>query len=308
MKCLKKLFRDFVDDQRGFALVMVTAGMVALLGFTALVTDIGLLVTNRQQLINTMDAAALAGAQELPDNPAQAIQVARDYAEKNNFDSDNLITSVSWDNKSITVSGNKDVNLTFAKILGISTTTVSANSRAAIEGLTSFTGIAPLTISDKELEGINFGDKRTLKHGDPANGPGNFGALALGGNGASTYRENLINGYKSPVRVGDKVKTKPGNMSGPTSGIDVRIARCHDGCAVNHFITGCPRIIIIPVHQFNPNLHGRDEVTVIGFAAFFVDRENSARDEIEGYFIKTVAEGEASPSQVNYGLGAARLK
>lgn len=306
MNVLKQLLKRLFNDQQGLALVMVSAGMVALLGFAALVADIGLIVVNRQRLVNVMDAAALAGAQDLPDNPAQAVQAAREYAQKNNYDPDDLIVSVSIDNKSISVSGDKNVNMTFARVLGIDSKTVSASSSAAVAGLTSYTGVAPLTISDQQMEGIHFGDRRTLKYGNPVPGSGNFGALSLGGNGANTYSENLVNGYNKPLKVGDKVDTKPGDMKGPTQGIEERIARCHDGCTYNHFLPGCPKVIIIPVHQYDP-LHGRDEVTITGFAAFFIDREGCEDDEIEGYFVKTLGEGEASPSQVNYGLSAVRL-
>ncbi|BAF59629.1 MAG: hypothetical protein HPY89_07960 [Pelotomaculum sp.] len=307
IKLLKNLLGNFLNNQNGLAAVMLCAGMAALFGFAALVTDIGLLAAKRQQLINTMDAAALAGAQELPDNPAQAVQVARDYAGKNGFAPDSLNISISGDNRTISVAGREVVNTIFARVLGIYSKTVSAGSSASVQGLTSCQGVAPLTISDKELEGDVFYTLKTLKYGDPSLGPGNFGALSLGGKGADTYRKNLIDGYSGILRVGETVETKPGNMSGPTSGIDERIARCREGCTFNRFTPGCPRIIIIPVHRYDPDLHGRDEVTITGFAAFFVDRSNSARDEIEGYFIKTAGEGEAGPSQPDYGLRAVRL-
>ena len=308
MKYLKKFLQDFAGDQRGFSLVLVSAGIVALLGFMALVTDIGLIVANRQQLVNTMDAAALAGALELPDNPAQAIQVAQEYAKKNNFNPADLVAEISIDNSTISVSGEKDVDMVFARVLGIYSQTVSANSCATVEGMTSARGAAPLTISDEELKGVNFGDKRTLKYQkwkDGPLGPGNFGALALGDTGADTYRKNLIEGYDKTIKVGDKYDTEPGNMSGPTGGINERIARCCHGCTVNHFVTGCPRVIIVPVHQYAPGLFGRDALIIKGFAAFFVEDYNEG--EVEGYFIKTVGEGEASPFQINYGLSAARL-
>lgn len=307
MKLFKKILLNFTGDQRGSAMVMVAVAMVALLGFVGLVADIGLIVLNRQQLVNIMDAAALAGAQELPDRPAQAIQVARDYAAINNFDPASLAVSISADNTSITVSGNRNVSMTFSKVLGFNTQTVSANARVTLEGLTSYTGVAPITVSDRDMQGVSFGDLRTLKYGNPSLGSGNFGALSLGGNGANVYRENMINGYSGTLRVGDVVQTKPGNMSGPTGGIDERLARCHDGCTFDHFLPGCPRIIIVPVHRYDPNLQGCDNVTITGFAAFFVDRSISDKDEIMGYFIKTVGEGEAGPSQVNYGLSAARI-
>ena len=52
--------------------------------------------------------------------------------------------------------------------------------------------------------------------------PGNYGALALGGNGANVYKNNIANGYNA-LSVGDKVSPEPGNMKGPTiQGIEAR--------------------------------------------------------------------------------------
>lgn len=132
MKQVKRLFSRLVKNEEGYALVLVTAAMVVLFGFAALVTDIGLLMLNKQKLQNTMDAATLAGAQELPDNPAQAVQMVKEYAQKNNYDPANLAITISGDNKIITITGNKDVHFIFAKVLGISSSTVSATAAAEI--------------------------------------------------------------------------------------------------------------------------------------------------------------------------------
>jgi len=65
-------------------------GVVVLLGCASLVTDVGLLYTSRNRLINAADAAALAGAQELPDKPEMAEAVAREYAKDNGVLEDNV--------------------------------------------------------------------------------------------------------------------------------------------------------------------------------------------------------------------------
>src|SRR3972149_5921612 len=98
--------------ESGQALVLGALLMVVLLGFTAL----------------AVDAAALAGAQVLPDQgQAAAEQVAREYAEKNGVDPDTLEFSFrctsgyqlacdpgagKWD--PIQVSGRLDVPFFFA--------------------------------------------------------------------------------------------------------------------------------------------------------------------------------------------------
>ncbi|MBC7325162.1 MAG: hypothetical protein H5T99_07595, partial [Moorella sp. (in: Bacteria)] len=190
-----------------------------------------------------------------------------------------------------------------ARLLGYTSGKVQAAASAAVAGVASCRGVAPLLVSKQDFK---FGEKCTLKYGDPAF-PGNFGALALGGTGASTYRQNLIYGYSGKIAVGDLVTTEPGNMSGPTQGINERLARCKNNCTVDNFEPGCPKILVIPIYEPD-GVHGRSQVKVEGFAAFLVDRIDSEKDEIYGYFIYTTVEGEADFSQPpDSGLYAVRL-
>jgi Flp pilus assembly protein TadG len=73
-------------DERGFVLVWMAAGFIVLLGFAGLALDIAnwYLTANRSQ--KAADAAALAGAVYLPDDPATAIATAKDVARINGFD------------------------------------------------------------------------------------------------------------------------------------------------------------------------------------------------------------------------------
>ncbi|MDH4142869.1 MAG: pilus assembly protein TadG-related protein, partial [Chloroflexota bacterium] len=52
--------------QEGQILVLFTLVLVAMLGFAAMVIDVGVLRNDRQTLANTMDAAALAGGTLMP--------------------------------------------------------------------------------------------------------------------------------------------------------------------------------------------------------------------------------------------------
>ena len=60
-------------------IVLVVVMLVVLLGFAALVIDVGYAYYAHRQLQASADAAALAGAQELP-NPARAELIAREYS------------------------------------------------------------------------------------------------------------------------------------------------------------------------------------------------------------------------------------
>jgi Putative Flp pilus-assembly TadE/G-like len=70
------------------ALVAPALLLVLLGGFAALSVDMGSYVRIRQQVENAVDAAALAGAQGLPDNSTTAIDLARQYASRNGHNPD----------------------------------------------------------------------------------------------------------------------------------------------------------------------------------------------------------------------------
>ncbi len=299
---LGSFLRRFLRDERGLSFVMASVGMMALFGMAALVTDFGRIALARQRLVNAADCAALAGAQDLtfiPDpytRESAARRRALEVAAANGVSPGSVVVSI--DNNKISVDAQQVVELIMSRPFGVGARTVSAHAAAVVGGISSYLGIAPLCIREQPL---SYGQICTLKFGTP-DSPGNFGALALSGRGASNYRQNLINGFDQEVEVGDTLSTEPGNMSRPTDGINERLALCTDGCTYDSFRPGCPRILVIPTHS--DDLQGRDEITVTGFAAFFVDRNatNCDSDEIKGYFVRMAADGELDPSQPATGL------
>ncbi|MGF7185898.1 hypothetical protein GGQ84_001991 [Desulfitispora alkaliphila] len=301
-----------LKEEKGSAMVLVAMGMVALLGFTALVTDVGLLHTTRVKLVNSADAAVLAGAQELPGEPIKAYEVAEEYLYYNDK-GDHYHISLNNQNTEIEVSLEKEVQFLFAPVLGISSSNVYAMSKGMVGSLSGYMGAAPLAIPDQNLQyGVQYrlkapgGDEHEL-------GSGNYGALALGGGGASRYEENLKHGYQNMLRVGDKVPTESGNMSGPTkSALDWRIAQCNHSpnCTFDNHHRECKRIIIIPVYT------GEEEdttkikkVEIVGFAAFFVKNVigQGNESEVVGRFVQMVQPGEIDAWQKNYGAMGVKL-
>jgi hypothetical protein len=135
--------------------VLVVVMLVVLLGFAALVIDVGYAYYAHRQLQASADAAALAGAQELPDR-ARAEAVAREYSasegEKNeHHDIPNVTTTV--ETKCInSIPGCDPVNAVvvlerapaktfFAGLFGIDTFNIKARSTAC-----SPCGVKPLDI------------------------------------------------------------------------------------------------------------------------------------------------------------------
>jgi len=78
------------DHERGQAIVLfaLLIGVISL--FVMMVVDVGFLLVEKRTVQNAVDAAALAGAQELPDDAGQAELVALEYAEANGLNPDDL--------------------------------------------------------------------------------------------------------------------------------------------------------------------------------------------------------------------------
>ena len=70
-------------SERGQALVLAALAMVVVLGFAAMAIDVGYWYSQKREVQNAVDAAALAAAQELPDDPTEAEAVALDYLNRN---------------------------------------------------------------------------------------------------------------------------------------------------------------------------------------------------------------------------------
>ncbi len=317
MKYFKKKLDNLKSDQQGSAMVLIAIAMAAILGFTALVTDIGLMTLDKGRLANAVDAAALAGVRELPVNPARARDVADSYALRNGCDnaSPTVLDDNGHANSKIIVTASREVNFVFARILGFSTSTVNARAAARVSGLISYSGAAPLAVPNQTF---SFYTRYVLKQGsnspDPAPlGSGNYGALSLGGSGSSTYEDNLKYGYTGKLTVGDEINTETGNMSNPTlRAIEYRMSQCTHSppCTPYSFDPGCSRILIVPVYEsIIVEENQVKKIKVVGFAAFLIDNVSGQGNEnyIDGYFIKMVANGDTNYNQADYGLYGASL-
>lgn len=307
-----RLLRKLLKEEHGVVVVLVSLSMVVLLGSVALVTDFGLLLLNKQRLSNACDAAALAGAQELP-NQINAANIAGVYLQKNGVSSEDAEISFPRvnDTTTIQVSAISSVDYIFAKILGHISGTVNASSQSALGGVTSAKGIVPFSIPDQTLQ---FGVEYTLKEGGGSGSQGNYGALALGGRGASNYRYNIKNGYTEHISVGDWVDTETGNMSGPTSdGINYRMNQCTYNCTSDNFQLDCPRVVTVPIYDPNTLGNGRTQIKIVGFALFLLNGVDGHGNKsvVHGYFLNSVppssSNASTEPGQRDYGLHITRL-
>jgi hypothetical protein len=293
------------ERERGSVVVIVALGLTTLLGLGALVTDIGMFYAQKAKLQNAVDASALAGVQELPKNPTSARTIAQDYASKN--DTSNITVTLNTSNSKITVVAEKKVPTYLAKIWGIREGNLSAKASAMIVPPTALVGAAPLSIEKQEFI---YGVPYTLKSGAgqielSGRYKGWFGALQLGGSGASTYFDNLKYGYQKSISIGDIIQVEDGNMSGPTQqGVKARLdwdTRVPPN-TFDNYDRKAPQILYVPVVEIVSREGGAvHSVKIVGFASFFLEGVtfNGDGSIITGRFIKTLVPNNQSSGSLS---------
>jgi len=130
---MKNLFNKILKKESGQALVITALVMVGIMGFAALAVDVGSVAVAKAELQNAADAAALAGAHDLP-TVSDAVNAAEDYAELNGAETTMATTPYNGDSTKIEVVCSKTVEYTFARILGFDETDVSVRAVAQKTG------------------------------------------------------------------------------------------------------------------------------------------------------------------------------
>lgn len=296
---MAKLFNRFFNEEKGTVVIIIALAFVMLLGFVALSVDIGVLALEKTRLSRTMDAIALAGAQELP-NTSKAEAVAADYAERNGVDPGMVTVSFSADNKKITATSDRVVNLYFAKALGFYTANVEGKASAIIVPVKEIGGLMPIGLNDNSLPLIE-GQEYLIKAGAQDQTHGWRGIIKYpGAHGAQDYANYILNGYPGVIEIGDKEDEENGNVSGPTSdAVEERIEACNDGCVWSNYKSGCPRVALVPIYH---DLAPAKKVEISGYATVFLERvPGSGNDsEVWARYIYNTVSGEADESESNY--------
>lgn len=305
---IKRITKKTLAEKKGAALVLMTFALSVIMASAAMVLDVGSLYYNKTQVVNAVDSSVLAGAQALPDDPVKAVQLAQEYAVKNNVP--DLTVTLSADNLGIQAQASRTVSFDFARLLGYENGTVAARASARLEPVTGTRGIAPLGIPEQTMI---YGEPYVLKYAASGTPEGDYhsgwlGLMALQGPGAKLYLDDLKNGYDGLVKCGDALNIQTGVVSGNTyDGVQYRIDQCKHtpACTFDHYVQGCPRIVVIPVIRS----YADKQVQVVGFAAFFLESvAGMGKDNyITGRFIRCTTSGQSDPVGPDYGLRVPRL-
>jgi Putative Flp pilus-assembly TadE/G-like len=199
---------------RGQVMVLYALLLPVLLGFGALVVDVGHAFVLKRHLQKSADAAALAAAFELPDQ-ANATTIANQYSgsaggHNLNPGLPNVTTEVSFPAPTglrVKVVQRATAQTFFAGVLGISPFNVKAS---AVASRLSTTGGSPLAVYVHELCGASSGNKGLHVNGQDALIQGGIhvnGQFKVGNSGFESESESTV--YRPPT---------PPSVAPPTQG------------------------------------------------------------------------------------------
>ena len=320
--------------ERGQGLVLFVLAAGVLFGFTALAIDVGVILQQRRSMQNAADAAALAGAVELPQNPLLAQAKAEEWAANNGVDTaagDEIDVTVDVLENSVTVSVHREQGFIFGRALGLLSVDVHADATARAGSPPMMAGILPFGVLESE---INYAGTPTVIKFDAHGGEdGNRGILAIDGTGASIYEDSVTDGASTTVCAVSQpscadpvVSSEPGNVIGATrDGINYRldntITQCDEFSEVlksngngtymvtpdcNPFTgaTGSLRLVLIPV--VDTFCEGSCEVTIQYFTVMFLEGLETcigAECQVKGTFVKAVFDPSTDLGELEPGGG-----
>jgi Flp pilus assembly protein TadG len=283
------------DGQVTILAAVIMAFLVAMVAF---VLDIGSWFREQRAAQSTVDAAALAGAQALPLDPAQAMTLANNYADQNGGASGVTVTVGSkWvPNDEITVTADKPAEGFFSKILGITTVTVHAHASAVSELPPEVSGVAPIVVNilHPMLTGAGCGsttpcygpsNPTTIPLGS-AGAPGAFDLINLDPNdqngtiGASTIGNWIQNGFTANLPLKDYY-SRPG-------------AAWNDSAIQGALLNKNGKELLFPVYDILSGGGSNADYHVIAWVGFHLTGEvaaNGSTGSITGYFTRIIRVG-----------------
>ena len=243
--------------QRGVALPLVAAGLVAMLAIIGLALDASHALSNKTRLQNTVDAAALAAAKVYDGSAditlANAVGMSlfglnADGAGNQDlnqaFDANEINVVIQWSETLDpfvstgvgpyvrVIATNFAIDATLSSVIGVTDIDIRAS---AVSGpspsINVACNIAPMVVcaadpTDPDLFGFEPNTLEVLKSaaGDSSEiGPGNFQLVRLDCPGGACVRDNMAGGYDGCLASGETVETEPGNTVGPSvQGLNTR--------------------------------------------------------------------------------------
>lgn len=297
-------------EERGQVVGLTAILLTAMLGLTALVVDAGVWFRADRERQATADAAALAGAQELPDDPAAAISSALEYAGRNGGGvsaADVQITTRARTNDTITVTARGTAQGVFSRLFGIFSVEVAARASSRSAVLTGARSAAPIGVNDDHpllrcAPTPCFGDSTTLelanlKVAGSADAAGSFGIVNLDPQATApastpTVADWIRNGYDGILPLGDYRAGTGAKFN--SSDVEAALAER----------TGDE--LLLPVYSTVAGSGSNAMYTVIGWVGFVVTGFTGSGDSgtLTGFFTRVTWDGLESTNAAAPDFGA----
>jgi hypothetical protein len=285
----------------GQAAVLTVVFMTVLLGMAAAVLDVGSWYRADRQLQATVDAAALAGAQALPESTGDADVLAREYADKNGggIQDVSFSTTVIADD-TIEITGERAAPGFFAKLFGVDSVQVHASAKARSGVLAGARWAAPIAVDDDHpllsCRPAPCSEEETELELEKV-GPGAFRLINIdgshGGTGPSILAEWIRSGFDGYM---------PLNWYFSDSGAKFNSSQVQEAL---DSVIGTE--LLFPVYDETRGGGANFEYEVIGWVGFVLtdwEIQGSKKNKIYGHFTRVVWEGIQSETATDDDLGA----
>ncbi|MHA7261629.1 Tad domain-containing protein [Arthrobacter sp. TMN-37] len=280
-----------MHDERGGASVLLALLLVTLLGFAALVVDVGIMYSERAQLQNSADAAALGIAQKCAKNVTDPLcsqasgtvanSLADDLTNDNASDGRSNVQSVMVDTsaRKVTVTTGAEeiggppntVSLAFANIFGISSAEVGARSSVTWGSPKSGPIAFPIAVSRCEVDGHVGGGLQLLQnHGPSYTGPDSCPGSSGSGSvipGGFAWLPQSSGSCGAMITINTTNTGTAGSAPGNSAP-----ANC-DGVFTkweNDILAGNPPVVFLPVFKSVSGTGNNGSYVLESFAAFKV--------------------------------------
>jgi hypothetical protein len=309
-------------DQAGQAAALSAVFMTVLLGSCAAVLDVGAWFREDRDTQRIVDAAVLAGAQELPESTASARARALEYADKNGgglVAGNVTFSSTVMPDDTIHAELERPVPGFFAKLFGIDSVTVGSAATARVGVPSAAKWVAPVVVNEKHEKLVCgcFGDEEPTQielenqhrpgSGDAA---GAFALLNLdpgssGAPGADSLAGWMTKGYGDFMRPG-RYRSAPSTLFNSSAMTEALRER-----------TGS--VVLFPVCQAvssgdrcGINRGGQNaEYQIVGWVPFHITsfENRGSSGWIKGYFTGAIWEGilEETSSTPDFGVRSISL-
>jgi Flp pilus assembly protein TadG len=282
-----------LQSERGQAFVVMALSLAMAIGMAALALDVGHWFRDKRRLQGTADAAALAGAQQLPDAPSSAQSLALDYANRNggNVAGANItVSSTYYPNDTITVNGLRSDPGIFTGLFGIANVSINAHAKARVGPPTQALAVAPMVVSCNHPLVKNCNNNHMPQFGVPTSlpfsslgAPGAFGMLNLDGStgtvGTSKEAAWITTGFNKYLPLGNYGSDPGAKFSSQNvqSALSGRIGT----------------VLLFPVFRTLTGTGQTAQYQIIGWIGFYLTgyKVQGNNATLSGYFTQYIAEG-----------------